>query len=83
MLFRSAFAPVLAGTPYPDVQVGVPWQTDTISAAYAAPGRAAFGIEVNSGLYLNADGTPRHDVIRALNGAFARFAPQALDLARG
>ncbi|GGB73437.1 N-formylglutamate amidohydrolase [Deinococcus soli (ex Cha et al. 2016)] len=79
----AAFAPVLAGTPYPDVRVGVPWQTDTISAAYAAPGRAAFGIEVNSGLYLNADGTPRHDVIRALNEAFARFAPQALALARG
>ncbi|WP_189071501.1 N-formylglutamate amidohydrolase [Deinococcus sedimenti] len=79
----AAFAPVLAGTPYPDVQVGVPWETDTISATYGAPGRAAFGIEMNSGLYLHADGTPRHEVIRALNEAFARFAPQALSLAQG
>lgn len=78
----QAFADVIASSEYRGVQVGVPWDTDTLSAAHhARSGVPAFGIELNVGLYLNPDGTPRDDRLRALNEAFTRFAAAALTLA--
>lgn len=76
-----AFADVIASSEYRDVRVGVPWDTDTLSAAHhTRSGVLAFGIELNVGLYLNPDGTPRDHQLRALNEAFARFAAAVLTL---
>lgn len=80
----EAFAEVISRSAYQEVLIGVPWDTDTLSAAHhARQGTPAFGIEFNSGLYLQAGGAPRDEVIRALNGGFARFAKAALKLAEG
>ncbi|WP_135228251.1 N-formylglutamate amidohydrolase [Deinococcus fonticola] len=77
----DAFAPLIEASPYRDVSVGVPWTTDTLSASHhARSGVAAFGIELNSGLYLNSQAEPLDEVIRGLNASFARFADAALAL---
>lgn len=77
----EAFAEVIEASPYRDVLIGVPWTTDTLSAAHQArSGIPAFGIEFNSGLYLKDGTEPRDDVIRALNAGFDRFAGAALSL---
>lgn len=77
----DAFADVIEASDYRDVLIGVPWDTDTLSAAHhARSGIPAFGIEFNSGLYLNRDGSARDEVVRALNAGFARFADAALSL---
>lgn len=77
----QAFAPVLGGSAIQGVTVGVPWTTDTISRRLSRAGTPAFGLEVNSGLYLDG-GQPRGGVLRDLNAAFIRFADAALALIR-
>lgn len=75
-----AFADVIAASPFREVKIGVPWDTDTLSAAHhARSGVPAFGIEFNSGLYLQ-DERPIDPAIRALAAAFEQFADQALQL---
>lgn len=77
----EAFSEVIQTSDYREVRIGVPWTTDTLSAAHhARSGVPAFGIEVNSGLYLAGGSAPRDDVIRALNAGFERFAAAALAL---
>lgn len=77
---ETAFAEVIAASPYQDVKIGVPWGTDTLSAAHhARSGVPAFGIEFNSGLYLQDD-QPDDAAIRALAAAFEHFADAALHL---
>ncbi|MDB5044231.1 MAG: N-formylglutamate amidohydrolase [Deinococcus sp.] len=75
----EAFAPLLTGE-FTRVAIGDPWDTDTLSRNHHdRTGIPAFGIEVNAGLYLQ-DGEGQDGAIRALNGAFARFAAGALAL---
>ena len=77
----EAFAAALQDSAYRDVLIGVPWTTDTLSAAHhARTGVPAFGIEFNSGLYLKDGAEPRDGAIRALNVGFERFALAALAL---
>ncbi len=76
---ERAFAPVLASGPIQGVTVGVPWTTDTISRRLSRAGTPAFGLEVNSGLYLD-DGQPRDGVLRDLNTSFIRFADAVMVL---
>ncbi len=76
----EAFADVIAAGPYREVKIGVPWDTDTLSAAHhQRSGVPAFGIEFNSGLYLQ-DKRPIDPAIRALAAGFEQFAAAALKL---
>lgn len=78
---EEAFAGIMAASPYRNVKIGVPWDTDTLSATHhARSGIPAFGIEFNSGLYLQEDGRPRDQMLRELNAAFGLFAEAALRL---
>ncbi|WP_291423024.1 N-formylglutamate amidohydrolase [Deinococcus sp.] len=77
---ERAFAEVIARSAYQEVRIGVPWFTDTLSAAHHRhSGIPAFGIEFNAGLYLDGD-QPRDSEIQALAGAFEQFADEALGL---
>lgn len=80
---EEAFAPALP--PHLDtVRVGVPWQSDTISSAqHAKNGVPAFGIELNSALFMHPPeqgGEPLDAALPALSAAFADFAARALAL---
>ncbi|UBV41527.1 N-formylglutamate amidohydrolase [Deinococcus taeanensis] len=78
------FTPVLPEHAPRDVTIGVPWQTDTLSATHHARSAVpAFGIEVNAGLYLRGTGPDTHPddhMISDLNRAFRDFAHAALTL---
>lgn len=76
----SAFADVIAQSEYREVKIGVPWETDTLSATHhQRSGIPAFGIEFNSGLYLK-DGQAIDSALLGLSRAFEVFARSALDL---
>lgn len=77
---EQAFAPVLEGAEVSGVVINDPWTTDDLSLRYGHPGLPAFGLEMNAGLYLTAEGEPRDDRIRALNAGLRVFAASALDL---
>lgn len=82
---ERAFAGVLAGEAFGRVAVGDPWDSDTISVRHARPGGvevgvAAFGIEINAGLYLEQGGAARPGQLARLNAAFEQFAALALDV---
>ncbi|WP_425146453.1 N-formylglutamate amidohydrolase [Deinococcus sp.] len=78
---QTAFASVLDGAEVSRVAVNDPWKTDDLSARYhAQAGLAAFGLEINAGLYLTPQGRPRDERIRALNSGLRDFAARALEL---
>ncbi|MFC4454348.1 N-formylglutamate amidohydrolase [Deinococcus sonorensis] len=78
---QQAFADVLAGAAVQEVAVGVPWASDTLSLQHSRrSGVPAFGLEVNAGLYLNAQGEPDDAALQGLNAAFRQFAQAALQL---
>lgn len=77
---QDAFADVIAASTYREVKIGVPWETDTLSATHhRRSGLPAFGIEFNSGLYLN-DQQAIDPALLALSRAFEVFARRALEL---
>ncbi|GAA4009760.1 N-formylglutamate amidohydrolase [Deinococcus rubellus] len=76
---ERAFADVLAGEAFTRVAVGDPWDSDTISVRHARQsGVAAFGIEVNAGLYMK-EGQARPGQLAKLNAAFGVFAGLVLE----
>ncbi|AZI44621.1 N-formylglutamate amidohydrolase (plasmid) [Deinococcus psychrotolerans] len=76
---EQAFAQVLTGETFTQVAVNDPWSADAISVRHARQsGAAAFGIEVNAGLYLTPDGQVRPQQLARLNAAFEVFADSAL-----
>lgn len=79
----QAFAPVIGPSTFSGVEIGVPWATDTLSAAHQGrSGVPAFGIEFNSGLYLRGD-RPDDAALRGLSRGFEAFADAALKLVTG
>lgn len=77
----GAFADLIASGAYREVKIGVPWDTDTLSAAHHRhSGVPAFGIELNCGLFLQPDGEAEQEITRQLNASFAAFADAALQL---
>ncbi|WP_161880819.1 N-formylglutamate amidohydrolase [Deinococcus alpinitundrae] len=71
---ERAFADVLAGETFTRVAVNDPWDSDTISVRHARQGGvAAFGIEVNAGLYME-NNQARPGQLARLNAAFGVFA---------
>lgn len=76
---ERAFAEALAGEMFTRVAVGDPWDSDNISVRHARrSGVAAFGIEVNAGLYLE-EGQARPGQLAKLNAAFGVFAGLVLE----
>ena len=77
---EQAFGPVLSGETFARVAVNDPWDADSLSVRHARlSAAAAFGIEVNAGLYLQG-GQPRPGQLARLNAAFGDFAARALEL---
>ncbi|CAM3627162.1 N-formylglutamate amidohydrolase [Deinococcus frigens] len=77
---ESAFADVIAASPFRRVTLGEPWSVDTLSHNHSRrSGVPAFGIEFNAGLHLR-DGQPLDAAMRQMNAAFAVFAQAALEL---
>lgn len=77
---ETAFAEVIAASPYRRVTLGEPWSTDTLSLSHSRrSGVPAFGIEFNAGLHLK-EGRPVDAVMRQMNAAFGVFAQAALEL---
>jgi len=71
---EQAFADVLAGETFTRVAVNDPWDSDTISVRHARQsGVAAFGIEINAGLYMEKN-QARPGQLARLNAAFGVFA---------
>jgi N-formylglutamate deformylase len=77
---EQAFAGVLKEAEISRVVINDPWITDDLSLRYGHAGLPAFGLEINTGLYLTKGGEPRDERIRALNSCLQVFAAAALAL---
>ena len=77
---EQAFASVLGSAEVSRVAVNDPWTTDDLSLRYGHVRLPAFGLEINTGLYLTAEGEPRDERIQALNACLRVFAAAAMEL---